>query len=153
MADDLPPPSVKADQHVLDTNVIRGVPATVLSDVKASGLSLLVSPITVWEALSHFEDGKTSFSQVKAWFRAMQHCEVLEHPHAEIREAIGVAEHILECSSNRVARARERSRMLEGTPLTWSCAFAWSGITLNGKEAARNSNMAPRSIDATAGSK
>ncbi len=47
MADDLPPPSMKADQYVLDTNVIRGVSANVLSGVKASGLSLLVSPITV----------------------------------------------------------------------------------------------------------
>ena len=94
MSEDLQPQAAQADEYVLDTNVIRGVSATVLADARAAGLCLLVSPLTVWEVLSHFEDGTTSFAQVKSWFRSMQACEVLEHPDAEIREAIGVAEHI-----------------------------------------------------------
>jgi hypothetical protein len=81
-------------EYLLDTSVVRAVSTALLKQARAHGLRLLLSPISVWEMLAHFEDGKTQFERCRAWMRQASCCEVIEHPDAEIREAIGVAPYI-----------------------------------------------------------
>lgn len=81
-------------EYLLDTSIVRAVPTALLEQARANGLRLLLSPISIWEMLAHFEDGKTPFERCKAWMRQARCCEVIEHPDAEIREAIGVAPYI-----------------------------------------------------------
>src|ERR1700753_632623 len=73
-------------EYLLDTSVVRAVPTESLEQAQASGSRLLVSPVSIWEMLAHFEDGKTSFELCRAWMRKAHCCEVIEHPDAEIRE-------------------------------------------------------------------
>lgn len=81
-------------EYLLDTSIVRAVPTALLKRARAHGLRLLLSPISVWEMLAHFEDGKTPFERCRAWMRQARCCEVIDHPDAEIREAIGVASYI-----------------------------------------------------------
>lgn len=50
--------------------------------------------MSIWELLSHFEDGETDFGRCKGWIRKLRHCEVLEHPVAEQLDAVGVGPHV-----------------------------------------------------------
>ncbi|HEX4420152.1 MAG TPA: hypothetical protein VH165_19690 [Kofleriaceae bacterium] len=81
-------------EYLLDTSVVRALSVTLLKQARDNGLRLILSPISVWEMLAHFEDGKTRFELCKAWMRQADCCEIIEHPDAEIRDAIGVTSYI-----------------------------------------------------------
>jgi hypothetical protein len=98
-------------QYLLDTSVIRGTPGALLAKAATHGHRLLVSPISVWELLTHFDEGGKDFKRCSGWLRKLEHCDILDHPDAEIREALGVAEYIQE--NDRIAwREREGAVMI-----------------------------------------
>jgi hypothetical protein len=81
-------------EYLLDTSVIRGAPRALLESARAKGMRFLASPMSVWEIFSHFEDGKIPFEQCRGWMRRVGFCDIVEHPDAEIRDALGVTPHI-----------------------------------------------------------
>jgi hypothetical protein len=82
-------------EYLLDTSVIRGAPKALLEAARAKRLRLLASPMSVWEILSNFkEEEETSFERCRGWMRRLGFCEIVDHPDAEIRDAIGVTPHI-----------------------------------------------------------
>ena len=77
-------------EYLLDTTCIRQMKDADTEAAKARNLRVVVSPMSVWELLSHFEDGKNDFERYRAWLRKARHCDVLDHPVAEQLAATGV---------------------------------------------------------------
>jgi hypothetical protein len=74
-------------QYILDTSSLRSLDSATLRSAQSRGHCLLVSPITVWELLSHLAD--TDFQLARGNVRKVQMCRILHDPLGELMADIG----------------------------------------------------------------
>ena len=73
--------------YLLDTNAIRSLGGLTLQAVRGAGHELLLSPITLWELISHL--GDEQFALARANARRGNLCQILHDPLAEIMADVG----------------------------------------------------------------
>ena len=76
--------------YLLDTNAIRSIRRSALQSARDAGHRLLLSPISMWELLSHMGDDNFSLAHANAL--KGQLCEVLDDPLAEMMNDVGCRE-------------------------------------------------------------